>query len=271
MTDITIQDLNQKFITACESGDLEQVKTLYLKSSDKQIPKLKFFKQEPVFDPHYDDEQALRRANYQERKDIVQFLLSDNDFTDKMNKKWLTSFLSDAISGRVLKGSKNLELTMIIVPLLTKYEIPCTNNIIRAFKETCVDGSMDILEYLAENFDIYSKLPALISSKPYSLKEYGFIAGCESGNLDVVKFFLNSPKLKSKIDINNIVTKVQITNKEIVNYLIFDFNIPRDNFFAQHIIGDNSDRILEKRDIYNNLNSELSTHESPQSKSKIKL
>lgn len=270
MDNLTQKELSDKFIKACQYGDLNTVKTLYEQSSDKQGVKLKFLTSEVIFDAHDDQDGALRGANYNGNYDITKFLLQEPNFVKNIKDKiLLTKLFKNSVSNGFLIKNKNFEITTLIVPLLKEYKILHNKQILLGFTEVCTREDMETLEYLAENLDIYSKLPLMTSTLPYSLQEHGFIAACQEGNLESVKFLLTSPKIKERIDLDNIITSVRIQHQNVLEYLVFDFGIPTNSSFATKIINDNLDGLLEKRDIFNSLNSDLKKNDN--SKSKIKI
>lgn len=271
MATLTKDEITKKFVQACQAGDLLTVKNLYMQSSDKQGFKLKFLTKEPVFDAHNDQELALRSANVHGHHNVVKFLLEDQDFIKNLEyKSVLTKLFNNSVSNGFLTKNKSFEITTLVVPLIKELEVFYDKQILLGFSKVCASGDIPTLEYLVENLNVYSILPMMTSQKPYALKEHGFIEACGEGNLDAVKFFLTSPKLREKVDFEQIITPVLISDMSILEYLVFDFNMPRDSALAKHIISDNLDSVLEKRDLFNSLNSSIKSN-NPEQKSRLKL
>jgi hypothetical protein len=270
MNNLTKEELSQTFIKACQLGDFDTVKKLYEQSSDKRGLKLKFLTKEVIFNAHDDKESALRAANHNGHYEIVKFFLEEKDFIKNLeDKQLLTKLFNNSVSNGFLITSKNFEITTLVVPLLQEHKILNNKQILLGFIEVCATEDIKTLEYLAENFDIYSTLPLMTSNLPYSLQEHGFIAACEEGSLESVKFLLTSPKIKERIDLDNIITKVRIQHQHILEYLVFDFGIARDSSFTKKIVNENLDSLLEKRDVFNSLNSDLKSNNKSQSRIKV--
>lgn len=295
--------MNSKFLTACRDGNLEVVKNIYSQYS-KTILKNKvrytFFRLggiEPnslaLLNPYYYGNAPLKAAFESNQYEVVEFLLTDNNFIKGFNKDnngfRLAQGLSDAIS------YSNLKMIDLVVPFIKNTGDELYNDIHHGFKAACRKGDIQVIDYILSNNQIKTclqnkgKISFGVKSPDYfeHLTKHGLVDACFAGNVKTVEYFTKSENPDIFIDFNSFAnsTELVIGSFELLEYLIFNLNINKTSFEIGNLepsekLGDFLEMrktikdLFAKRELFKEINNELSMTSNPavtSSKKKAKL
>jgi ankyrin repeat protein len=274
---IDYKKLNKNFAQACLNGDFDVVKDIYnthITSRSKFNSFLKIIKIVNSFDPHYDKNTALAHACLMGHFNIVEFLINQEKFKSKLTSNNIQLGLQFAIS------SGHTDIVELLLPL-TKKKLRLYITVDMGLKLACQNGHLDTIKYFTispnvdfDNLDEKYRLP----DKP-PLKYACFLAACAGGQVDVMKFLLASPELQKKVDINylndpSVHVSMPINSIEVINYLIFDLNLSKNDPLIQGIkidekISKQVDLLFEKQELFSKLSSNLENESNVRRRPKL--
>jgi len=278
--------MDNKFSSACNNGDLELVKNLYLNYS-KTIIKNKlrhaFYRLggvDPtnlaILNPHAYSNAPIKNAFASNHYDIVEFLLTDNNFLKGLYKEYSCFKLSGGLSDAIRLG--NFKMIDLVIPLIKETPKDIYDHIHHGFRSACVNGQTDIIDYVLTNNQIKEMLDPTpkdsfgIPGIDYfeHLKKHGFISACHTGNWKTVEYFTKSNNPQIRIDFNTISTSTQLIvgSFELLEYFIFDLNVDKyiyniGNLEPSEKIGDFTEinqkieKMFEKRELFKSINEEF--------------
>jgi len=189
---------------------------------------------------------------------------------------------NDNESVKFLLISENIPINNLSELVVNALYIACRKNNVELAKYLCSSDDLkdinipfytikDVVELSAEfgNLDIVKLFTDSKEVKPITHKHhYGeiLIAAARNHSLEIIQYLLTTPELKNIVDVHykdDMVFRYAISNEDtkIINFLIFDYNIPKTNDIEAYLRkGGNpidADKLFEARDLRNNLNNDL--------------
>lgn len=143
------------------------------------------------------------------------------------------------------------------------------------FRKECSNNNVERIKDLIER-DNESKLDL----------RRGFLMACSNGSLSVVKYFIETKNIKEKLDLNGeygempgnffsnraLIQSYENSQLEVVNYLLFDVKIDIREQTREALKSNGKQELLniiEKRDIFDEMNSQNNNENKDVKKSKI--
>jgi hypothetical protein len=280
---ITSKDLDEQFLEYCNSGNLEGIKELL--ESQKPVKKKSFLSflnlfqsAPPKFSFFTDMQNGFLKLCENGNTEIVGYLINHPMFKSEVmaNHGGIPSdneYFNNIANGFFI-AAKNRHLDC--ANLLSSYVNQCENSFGKTFHEfleACSSGNLPYVEFLSTHEDTAHVITTVVN---YKLDEFrptneAFIAACENGHLNVVKYLTSDPHLQERVNPGFVDQDIfiTITNIEIIQHFIFDLNLPKNHrIFSviNSISEDTVEKLLEKRDLFQNLEKSLEQNNSKDSK-----
>jgi ankyrin repeat protein len=140
-------------------------------------------------------------------------------------------------------------------------------------RNACKFGHLDIVKYLVASPDLKEH------ANPQHPDNIFLYSAYDNNKIEVIKYLLGSPEVLNKPDIhiNKDETFIDCTKYklyDIVNYLIFDFNIEKTEYISTYLKNNPDEKInswFDLRDLNKSLNAELNSDSNKESNKKPKL
>lgn len=239
---LTQEDVHFKFVDACKSGDLIEFKLLYneyyLKPKTKFSSFLRIFNKKPILNldnPKSVDSKTLLVSAFTGQYNIVEEFLKDQKYVDILNEN---KILEQSMLG--ILSPKKLKLSPVEYSTFEKI-----NNI--------------MYEALQDKEYFHSQINLV------------FLDSCQNGDFHSVKYLLESQHLKKYLTFENntiptMFHLVKISNMEILNYLIIDKDMDKNDKFICKVLQTNSVlQTIEKKNLNSDLSCNLAMNENTSS------
>lgn len=95
------------------------------------------------------------------------------------------------------------------------------------------------------------------------LMQHFFIQACKLEKIDILKSFSNKTVLKTYLETNPIKEYIKITNEDIINYLLFDLELGKNDKFIENIDSQLFHSLLDKKENYQDLQKEIGLSNNP--------
>lgn len=251
-----IIDLQSEFSQASRRGELDKIK-FFLTST----------KLSKNVDIHYSEDDALHSACSNGHLAVVDYFLTSPDLKEHSD---IHACLDWALSTAARAGNLNIVKYLLTSPKLTEHsDIHADDEF--TLQMACAEGGLEIVEYLLTSHELsdWAKI------RPDHLRVVA-----ANGHLDIIKFFLESPKLKSNLNIHeeNDIIFIEASKAEqahLIQYLIFELNIDINENINKYLTQDKSSFIeqikymFQMRDTNQSLEKELSSDKIYQKKPKL--
>jgi hypothetical protein len=229
-----INDVTERFLTACSSGDLSSVIELYsnhyLRHKTFKSKVLSFLNLSNnsigILDPHYDENLPFRYASSNGHEDIISYLLNQQFFIENIYKSDLALAIGVAISINDIATIKAIE------PFIKHKNKEFLQHISKGFVEACREGYLDVVKYAIENLDDNDyfdyqdiEFPNIYEgSVNKTIKEAGFIEACNTEKIEVVKHILSdkafSTKINNPILSQGLIIAIHQRNENLINLIV---------------------------------------------------
>jgi ankyrin repeat protein len=252
-----IIDLQSEFSQACRQGELDKIKFFL---TNTQLSK--------NVDVHYNEDDALHGACSNGHLAVVDYLLTSPELKEHAD---IHACLDWALSTAARAGNLDIVKYLLTSPKLTEHcDIHADDEF--TLQMACASGSLATVEYLLTS----SELTELAQIRP----ENHLTVVASNGHLDIIKFFLESPKLKPNLNVHeeNDVIFIEASKSQqinIIQYLIFDLNIDINENINKYLNQEVNSFIkqvrhmFEMRDTNKSLEKELPSDKINQKKPKL--
>jgi hypothetical protein len=267
------QDLNDDFLIACEVGDIAKVKDIYnsnyppFKNIFEKFINIFNFKK-PLLDIENKHELPFMGACIYGHLDIVQFLCTQKPFLNKISNERLALGLASAIE------NNHIEIAAFILPFIKKFDHNFEDFMYSSFQSCCKKGNLDGVKYILDHLN-------LRKNKELLNYEQGFINACESGNINIIDYFVKEINFSysiSKKATKNPKNLIQIKDIDVLHYFVNELHMKKNDEFFHRLLLDEKMRAvlnnaLEKRELYVDLNNDLNnqSNKSLNPNKKLKL
>lgn len=142
------------------------------------------------------------------------------------------------------------------------------------FRFACYKGHLDIVKFLLTSSELLEK-PNINAG--HDNDDSGIYHACKEGYVEMVKYLLTSPDLQEHANIHENKDSIFRTicldgNSQMIQYLIFDYNIEKTEYIDNFLKGNRLfeiDSMFEKRDLNNSLLKDLAPNLINKKKIKI--
>lgn len=204
----------------------------------------------------------------------MSFIVSQPAFLEK-NKKLLADHhfyiandyvrASKKILHGILLAAKNghFECADLLVPFEEELEERVPLHIV--FLDACDQGELNVVKFLINSENIMMDVKSMINGRLTDSHPAGecFIDACRNGHLNIVKYLTSAPDLNKKINLNLIDHEFNIENNDILHYLIFDLNLPKNHKLFSNITCSPTnliEELLSKRELFEDISKNLDTN-----------
>lgn len=234
----------------CEDGDLYQLKKLF-KTKKGSASIRESLSSLPLF--------AILKGQFEVVKYLFNGIKNNDTLFSEMNLKVF------------IEAACNHDEVQILDFLLKHPKIIADNFLGNASvaPDSGKYGCVKVLDYLFNEFPNHKELHSHLTS--------GFIMtyAADNGQLDVIKYFLNSEYLKQYVDIHvkdDLIIRLayQKSHLDLVNYLVFDLKMEPTPYLEEYMKSHPElKKIFEKRDLNTQLKEELISNENNTKRMKI--
>jgi hypothetical protein len=286
---ITQEELDNQYLEYCKTGDLNGIKNLEKKYPPSNSSLFSSFLKiiqfnKPSLNFLCSDYVGLFTLCENGSTEIVSYIIDQPSFKERLDGEL---FKSNNISHNIMNSNKTIlnaillaaknghfECADLLVPFEKKLEERIPVHI--AFLDACAEGELNTVKFLLHSENISFNVSWMINSGLTTAHDFGecFIDACRGGHLNVVKYLVSDPDLDEKIDLNMIDAEFSVENHEIIQYLIFDLNLPKDHriFSKIRTIPENLlSEFLAKRELFEEINKNLDINPNKSSPKKHKL
>ena len=260
---LTQDNINNFFLTSCKNGDLEAIQGLFLMYKPKIQSGNKIFSYfleitqnlRIGVNPHYNNDEGIKFACENNHIDIVSFLTQSKNFVKTINRN--NSIFSSFY--RAIK-SENIEVAKFIHSLISDKSIDHETYkecLYDSFINSCYEGKFESIKYLLTDssipkhwMDHYPRTEPIITA--------GFIAACEGGQPNVVRYFTNNYDFDDHFRCLN--RSLNINNIEVMQHFIIDLGFAKDDYFIKNIYCSDIpmlNKLFEKTELFHDLESNL--------------
>lgn len=277
--------INNKYIEFCNDSNFQGIKDL----CENKLPYkktwfdsfLNIFLQTPTVDFFFGS--GINTLCKKGNTEIISYIISHPNFQNQLLDVKNSTVNIQEMSDCCFVAAKNGHFDC--ARLLTSFVNQPENNMTEAYHQfvsACSSGNLEFVKFLTTNPSIKHNVNYTFNNKldEFHPTNEAFIAACENGHLDIVKYLLESKDIPENINLKHFEKKILIDNPDIIRYFIFDLNLPRNHIVFSKITSYQSENnltnslveeLLDKRDLFENINSNLSTKSELMPSKKLKI
>lgn len=229
---LTQENVNSLFLNACKTGDYYNFTKLYndyyLKHNKSIFSSfLKIFNKEPVLELSELNSKYLLATAMHGHFNLVKHLLDNKEYVKKINK-------NDLLLTYLIGSLNPVRLKVAAIP----YE-----------------DMKNIWDLMYESIKEKNIFHAAINKV--------FLKSCEEGDFDGVKYITQHTKLKEHLTFDLEYKPIKINDILLLNYLINELNMEKNEKFMNTVkLTDNMKKVIEKKNLYNDLSINLALNGS---------
>lgn len=209
--DLSKENINTFFVSACFNGDINRVKYL-LNSSELRFNA----------NPHYQDDAGFRMALNHDYIDIVKYLTNSNEIKKPVDLK---IYAIEVI--RLACNNLDYEWVDELIPFTLVHNKKSVWSLVH---DCCQTGNLNMVRYLLESPKWGNQV---------NIDNGIFNSACRGNNIELIDYLLNS-QWKDIFDIHDdydlpFITCCESESLELAKYFIFNLNIEKSFPIAEYL------------------------------------